>query len=74
MLAHVLDHFVFSARYLSQRTKAITFGTIAFIIVGTFWWFRGVAFGIDGPVNKHWGLQWREVRFSSLHGNTLEPG
>lgn len=63
MLAHVLDHFIFSARHLSQRTKSITFGVIAFIIIGIFWWFKGVAFGIDGPVSNHWGLQWRKVRF-----------
>ncbi|KAF9448288.1 glycosyltransferase family 39 protein [Macrolepiota fuliginosa MF-IS2] len=62
MLAHVLDHFVFSARRLSDRTKAITFGVIAFVIVANFWWFRGVAFGIDGPINQHRGLKWREVR------------
>ena len=32
-----------------------------FTIVGTFWWFKGVAFGIDGPINDHWGLKWRSV-------------
>lgn len=66
MLAHVLDHFIFSARNLTQRTKAIVFGAIAFIIVATFWWFSGVAFGINGPVNNHWGLQWRKVSFRSF--------
>ena len=62
MLAHLLDHFVFSARRLSDRTKRIVFGTCVFIIVACFWWFKGVAFGIDGPINDHWGLKWRSVR------------
>ncbi|KAF6750492.1 hypothetical protein DFP72DRAFT_910069 [Ephemerocybe angulata] len=26
-----------------------------------FWRFSGVAFGIDGPVNEHWGLKWRKT-------------
>lgn len=63
MLSHVLDHFIFSARTLSERTKAIVFGVVAFMIVGSFWWFRGVAFGIEGPVKEHWGLGWRKVCF-----------
>ncbi len=62
MLAHLLDHFVFSSRRLSDRTKQIVFGVSALTIVGTFWWFKGVAFGIDGPINDHWGLKWRSVR------------
>jgi dolichyl-phosphate-mannose-protein mannosyltransferase len=63
MFAHVLDHFVFTARRLSERTKAIVFGVVAFMVVVSFWWFRSVAFGINGPVNEHWGLGWRKVRF-----------
>ncbi|OSD08401.1 glycosyltransferase family 39 protein [Trametes coccinea BRFM310] len=59
MFAHLLDHFVFSARRLSTRTKQIVFGICVVAIVGTFWWFRGVAWGIDGPINDHWGLKWR---------------
>ena len=62
MLAHLLDHFVFSSRRFSLRTKQIVFGVCVFTIVGTFWWFKGVAFGIDGPINDHWGLKWRSVR------------
>ncbi|KAA1469296.1 glycosyltransferase family 39 protein [Dentipellis sp. KUC8613] len=61
MAAHLLDHFFFTSRRLSERAKWIVFGTVAFTIVATFWWFRGVAFGIDGPVNEHWGLQWRDT-------------
>jgi hypothetical protein len=61
MAAHMLDHFVFSARRLSERTKSIVFAVVAFAIVANFWWFRGVAWGIDGPINDHWGLGWRKV-------------
>ncbi|GBE81826.1 Dolichyl-phosphate-mannose--protein mannosyltransferase 2 [Sparassis crispa] len=59
MLAHLIDHFIFTSRRLSERTKWITFGFCVSAIVFTFWWFKGVAFGIDGPVKEHWGLQWR---------------
>jgi len=59
MAGHLLDHFIFSSRRLSQKTKAIAFGVISFLIVANFWWFRGVAFGIDGPIEAHWGLLWR---------------
>ena len=62
MFGHLLDHFVFTSRRLSDRTKQIVFGVTVFAIVGTFWWFRGVAWGIDGPINEHWGLKWRSVR------------
>jgi dolichyl-phosphate-mannose-protein mannosyltransferase len=62
MAAHMFDHFVFTARRLSERTKSIVFAAVAFAIVANFWWFRGVAWGIDGPINDHWGLEWRKVR------------
>ncbi|EPS95451.1 hypothetical protein FOMPIDRAFT_71065 [Fomitopsis schrenkii] len=59
--AHVLDHFVFTSRRLSEKTKWIIFSTVAFLIFATFWWFKGVAFGIDGPIGEHWGLKWRST-------------
>ena len=62
MMAHLLDHFVFTAKRLTERTKWIVFGAVSFTIFATFWWFKGLAFGIDGPINEHWGLQWRKVR------------
>jgi dolichyl-phosphate-mannose-protein mannosyltransferase len=62
MAAHILDHFIFSSR-LQQKTKTIIFGIVAFIIVANFWWFKGLAFGIDGPISDHWGLLWRDVSF-----------
>jgi dolichyl-phosphate-mannose-protein mannosyltransferase len=63
MFAHVADHFVFTSRRLSERTKWIAFGTLVTAVVANFWWFRGLAFGIDGPIDEHWGLGWRKVRF-----------
>jgi hypothetical protein len=62
MAAHVLDHAIFTSRRLTEKTKWIVFGAVAFSIVACFWWFKGVAFGIDGPINDHWGLLWRKVR------------
>jgi dolichyl-phosphate-mannose-protein mannosyltransferase len=57
----MLDHFVFTARRLSERTKSIVFALVAFAIIANFWWCRGVAWGIDGPIDDHWGLGWRKV-------------
>lgn len=69
MFAHVLDHCVFLARW-KDRTKRVAFGVVAILIVANFWWFRGLAWGIKGPVNDHWGLLWRKVciRFRVLFG------
>jgi dolichyl-phosphate-mannose-protein mannosyltransferase len=63
MFAHLLDHFVFSSRRLRTKTKAIVFGTCAFSIIACFWWFKGLAFGVDGPITDHWGLEWRKVMY-----------
>jgi hypothetical protein len=73
MAAHVLDHFVFTARRLSERTKSIVFIVVATAIVGNFWWFRGVTWGMDGPINNHWGLQWRKVRRSPVFFSKVRP-
>ncbi|KAJ7704861.1 glycosyltransferase family 39 protein [Mycena rosella] len=61
MFGHVIDHFVFSARRVPPAAKAAVFGICAAAIVGTFWWFKGVAFGIDGPIREHTGLLWRKT-------------
>ncbi|EIW84678.1 glycosyltransferase family 39 protein [Coniophora puteana RWD-64-598 SS2] len=60
MFGHVFDHFFFSSRRLSTKTKRIVFGVVTFLIVANFWWFRGLAWGMEGPINDHWGLQWRK--------------
>ncbi|KAF6750504.1 hypothetical protein DFP72DRAFT_910156 [Ephemerocybe angulata] len=61
MFGHILDRFIFSSRRFSTRTNTIVFGVLLSILVATFWWFSGVAIGIDGPVNEHWGLKWRKT-------------
>ena len=70
MVGHLLDHFVFKSRRLKEETKWIVFGLYASAIVCTFLWFRGVAWGIDGPIKEHWGLLWRKVR-PSCYGPTI---
>ncbi|KAJ6468316.1 glycosyltransferase family 39 protein [Mycena sanguinolenta] len=60
MFGHILDHFIFS-RSLPLVVKGVAFGICAGAFAGTFWWFKGVAFGIDGPINEHWGLLWRKT-------------
>ena len=67
MFAHLMDHFFFTTRRLSERTKWIVFGVTAFVIVANFWWFRGLAFGVDGPIKEHKGLQWRKVSAMNLY-------
>jgi hypothetical protein len=61
MFAHMVDHFVLTSRYLTSRTKWIIYGSLITAIVANFWWFRGMAFGIDGPIKDYWGVQWRKV-------------
>ncbi|KAF6763538.1 glycosyltransferase family 39 protein [Ephemerocybe angulata] len=51
MFGHVLDHFTFSSRRFSTRTKATAFGVLVSDLAATFWWFSGVALGIDGLKN-----------------------
>ena len=64
MFAHVLDHCIFSAQW-KEKTKRVGFGIVALLIVANFWWFRGLAWGVAGPINDHWGLQWRKVSSST---------
>uniref|UniRef100_A0A0W0FF77 Dolichyl-phosphate-mannose--protein mannosyltransferase n=1 Tax=Moniliophthora roreri TaxID=221103 RepID=A0A0W0FF77_MONRR len=54
MFAHILDHFLFQPSSTFSRTfgvqgKMIAFGIMSALIVGVFWWFRGMAWGITGP-------------------------
>lgn len=48
---------------LMTRIKLYVFIVVSSAIVVTFWWFRSVAWGIQGPVRDVWGLGWREVSF-----------
>ena len=65
MLGHLFNHFVFAAR-ISERTKWSVFTITVSLVVGVFWWFRGIAWGIDGPIGDYWGLKWRKVRLASF--------
>jgi dolichyl-phosphate-mannose-protein mannosyltransferase len=62
MAAHLIDHFVFASRRIDESHKWVIFGLCVFMLVGTFWWFRGVAWGIEGPIQEYTGLGWRKVR------------
>jgi len=64
MVGHLFDHFIFKSRKLKDNTKWVIFAIAAGTVIGVFWWFRGVAFGIDGPIKEHKGLLWRKVRIS----------
>lgn len=64
MFAHLLDHFIFTNRRLPEHIKWVVLGTTAFAVVACFWWFRGLAFGVDGPIKEHKGLLWRKVRYN----------
>lgn len=44
---------------LSDLTKNVTFTLIAGAVVGVFWFFRGTAWGMDGPIVKKNGIKWR---------------
>jgi len=71
MVGHLFDHFIFKSRRLKNKTKWIIFGVAAGVVVGTFWWFRGVAFGIEGPIKEHWGLLWRKVSIPCMDDKAL---
>ncbi|KAG9094341.1 Protein O-mannosyltransferase 2 [Ceratobasidium sp. 370] len=60
MVGHLFNHFVFAAR-ISERTKWVVFAIAVSLVVGVFWWFRGIAFGITGPIGDYWGLGWRKT-------------
>ncbi|KAJ7036855.1 glycosyltransferase family 39 protein [Mycena alexandri] len=61
MFGHMLDHFIFASRRVGFTAKGVAFGICASAVIGTFWWFKGVAFGIDGPILEHKGLLWRKT-------------
>lgn len=59
MAGHVLDHLFFSATRLSPTVRLASFAIWTFAVVASFWWFKDLALGIDGPVNDHNGWLWR---------------
>lgn len=60
MVGHLFDHFVFKSKRLKPTVQYAIFFLYTGAVVGTFWWFRGVSFGIEGPIKEHWGLLWRK--------------
>ncbi|KAG0140808.1 hypothetical protein CROQUDRAFT_674442 [Cronartium quercuum f. sp. fusiforme G11] len=56
----ILDHFVFRNPSIAPARRRAFFGGLACAIVGTGWWFRACAWGIDGPVSAYTGRQWRK--------------
>ncbi|GAA95617.1 glycosyltransferase family 39 protein [Mixia osmundae IAM 14324] len=57
MVGMLLDHFVFQSRRFAPNVKLAVFSLVASWIVGTFLWFKNTAFGLEGPITDHWGLQ-----------------
>lgn len=66
----LFDHFIFKSRRFTHRTKTIFFALIIAIIVGTWWYFKDCAWGIEGPAAVTMkGRKWRKVR--SARSNTF---
>lgn len=66
MAGFCLDHFVFTARRFSSRTKAIVFAVVAGLLVGTGFWMRACAWGIEGDIANYKHRLFRRVRRSPL--------
>ncbi|GAA5981932.1 hypothetical protein JCM5350_006569 [Sporobolomyces pararoseus] len=60
MVGVLLDHFFFKSRRFTDRTKVGIFSIVAASIVGTFWFFRMCAWGIEGPAKNLVGRKWRQ--------------
>jgi len=60
MFAHMMDHFFFTSRRYTDKTKHMIFGFTSFTIFAVFWWFRAVAWGIEGPIREYHGRGWRK--------------
>ncbi|TIB13888.1 hypothetical protein E3P92_02117 [Wallemia ichthyophaga] len=58
VLALVLDHVVFK-RNVSEGVKWFVFAVLALNTLLTFYHFRGVVFGMEGPMSRHKHLGWR---------------
>ncbi|POY73479.1 hypothetical protein BMF94_3416 [Rhodotorula taiwanensis] len=57
----LFDHFIFKSRRFTHRTKTIVFALIVAVVVGTWWYFRDCAWGIEGPAGETMkGRKWRK--------------
>ncbi|KAH9817102.1 family 39 glycosyltransferase [Melampsora americana] len=54
------DHFIFRSKDFNQVQKKLIFWSLAALITFTGIWFRDCAWGIEGPINKYKGRQWRK--------------
>lgn len=59
MFAHVLDHCFFTAKRFSDKTKNIIFGVNVFLQLAMFYWFKELAWGIEGPIHEYKHRGWR---------------
>jgi len=50
-LGFLLDQFVFRSKVLRERTKMAIFVAATTAIVGVWFHYRHIAWGIEGPVN-----------------------
>lgn len=58
----LFDHFIFKSRRFTHRTKTIFFALVIGVVVGTWWFFRDCAWGIEGPAAQSMkGRKWRKV-------------
>jgi dolichyl-phosphate-mannose-protein mannosyltransferase len=71
MVGLLLDHFVFKSRRLTQKFKWLVFFVVAGSVIGTFFWFKDCAFGIEGPANKLNYVRWRKVSSAILFATRL---
>lgn len=67
MFAHVLDHCFFSTKRFSEKTKNIIFGVNVFLQLAMFYWFKELAWGIEGPVSDYKHRGWRSVSPFTLY-------
>ena len=61
MFAHVLDHCFFSAKRFSEKSKNVIFGVNVFLQLAMFYWFKELAWGIEGPISEYQHRGWRSV-------------
>ncbi|KAL7419324.1 Dolichyl-phosphate-mannose--protein mannosyltransferase 2 [Cryptotrichosporon argae] len=59
LAGHVLDLYAFNNSRLSPRARDVAFALAAAVVVANFWWFKDLALGIHGPVDKIRGWGWR---------------
>lgn len=75
-LGFMIDHFVFRSKYLSERAKTAFFIGAASAVVGVWYLYRHIAWGIEGNVNEvsaRWELTNRQMRRLTRAGHRTVP-